>query len=57
MMACMRAADRAGLLACGDVRVALGQAGGPAEAPHLVRFAASRRYLAIRKRLGPQARR
>ena len=49
--ACRRAADRAGLLACGDVMVAIEIAGGPRAAPHLVRLAATRRYLAVRKKL------
>ncbi len=49
--ACQRAADRAGLLACGDVTVAIQLAGGARRAPHLVQLAASRRYLAIRKKL------
>ena len=52
--ACHRAADRAGLLACGDVAVAVGLAGGAANAPHLVRMAATRRYLAVRKKLRPR---
>ncbi len=43
--ACQRAADRAGLLACGDASVAV------AHAPHLARLAASPRYLAIRRTL------
>lgn len=49
--ACHRAADRAGLLACGDVAVAVELAGGPRAAQHLVRMAATKRYLAIRKKL------
>ena len=49
--ACRRAADRAGLLACGDVAVAIELAGGVRAAPHLVRLGASRRYLAARKKL------
>lgn len=53
MKACMRAADRAGLIACGDVRVALEQAGGPTEAAHLVKFAVSRAYLGLRGRCDP----
>jgi hypothetical protein len=43
--ACHRAADRAGLLACNDIAVAV------AAAPHLVKLAASRRYLTLRRRL------
>jgi hypothetical protein len=49
--ACQRAADRAGLLACGDVSVAIELAGGARVASHLVRMAASKRYLAVRKKL------
>jgi tetratricopeptide (TPR) repeat protein len=49
--ACDRAADRAGLLVCGDTRVAIRVAGGPAAAPHLARFAASAKYLALRRKL------
>jgi tetratricopeptide (TPR) repeat protein len=49
--ACQRAADRAGLLVCGDVTVAVELAGGPRQAAHLVRLAASKRYLAVRKKL------
>ncbi|MBI4512440.1 MAG: tetratricopeptide repeat protein [Deltaproteobacteria bacterium] len=50
--ACMRAADRAGLLACGDVVVAMGLVGGPEKGKHLVRLAVKERYLAVRARLG-----
>jgi tetratricopeptide (TPR) repeat protein len=46
--ACNRAADRSGLLACGDVAVAIQLAGGPTAAPHLVRLGASPRYHAFR---------
>ena len=49
--ASQRAADRAGLLACGDVMVAIQLAGGPRAASHLVHLAASRRYLTVRKKL------
>ncbi len=49
--ACNRAADRAGLLVCGDVTVALGLAGGPAKASHLVRLAATQRYHVARRKL------
>ncbi|HUQ06036.1 MAG TPA: tetratricopeptide repeat protein [Kofleriaceae bacterium] len=51
IVACERAADRAGLLVCGDVAVAVELAGGVRKAPHLVRVAASKRYLAVRKKL------
>lgn len=51
LTACHRAADRAGLLVCGDVTTALSLAGGPAVAPHLVKLASSQRYLAARKKL------
>jgi len=49
LAACQRAADRSGLLACGNAAVAIAHAGGPAAAPHLVRMAASSRYLAARR--------
>ena len=49
--ACHRAADRAGLLACGDIGIALHLAGGPGVASHLVKLASSQRYLAARKKL------
>jgi hypothetical protein len=48
---CQRAADRAGLLACGDVSVAIALAGGPGAAKHLIRLAATPRYLAARRKL------
>jgi len=51
LAACERAADRAGLLACGDAAIAIETAGGPDAAPHLARFAASPRYLAARHKL------
>ncbi|MEO6774893.1 MAG: hypothetical protein ABI467_18135, partial [Kofleriaceae bacterium] len=51
LAACERAADRSGLLACGDIGVAITAAGGPARARHLVRLAATPRYLTARKRL------
>ena len=53
--ACERAADRSGLLACGDIGVAIAAAGGPAAARHLVRFAASPRYHAARRKLRSRA--
>jgi hypothetical protein len=49
--ACERAADRAGMLACGDIAVAVELAGGARVASHLVRLAGSRRYLAVRRKL------
>ena len=49
--ACDRAADRAGLLACGHAGIAIALAGGAKAAPHLVRMAASPRYLAARRAL------
>lgn len=49
--ACERAADRAGLLACGHTGIALHLAGGADHAPHLVRLAASQKYLAARRKL------
>nr|MBA2544932.1 hypothetical protein [Deltaproteobacteria bacterium] len=51
LAACRRAADRAGLLACGDLTVAVDCAGGLEAASHLVRFAATREYLTIRRAL------
>ncbi len=53
--ACHRAADRAGLLVCGDITVALQLAGGPGVATHLVKLASSQRYLAARKKLRARA--
>lgn len=49
--ACERAADRAGLLACGHVGVAVELAGGPEAGRHLVRLASTQRYLATRRKL------
>ena len=49
--ACERAADRSGLLACGDIGVAVALTGGPATARHLIQLAASKRYLAARRKL------
>lgn len=46
--ACHRAADRSGLLACGNVGVAIELAGGPSAARHLVELAASPRFHAVR---------
>lgn len=46
--ACDRAADRAGLIACGHSTVAIRLAGG---GRHVVELAASQRYLAARKKL------
>jgi hypothetical protein len=46
--ACQRAADRSGLLACGNVAVAIELAGGPSAARHLVELAASPRFHAVR---------
>ncbi|HSN27577.1 MAG TPA: hypothetical protein VLT45_14895, partial [Kofleriaceae bacterium] len=52
--ACERAADRAGLFACGHVGVAIELAGGPDQARHLVKLASSQRYIAARKKLRPR---
>src|SRR5262249_35833116 len=52
--ACERAADRAGLLACGHAGIAVELAGGPAVARHVVQLAASPRYLAARRTLRPR---
>jgi tetratricopeptide (TPR) repeat protein len=49
--ACERAADRAGLLACGHTAIAIHLAGGADRARHLVRLAASQKYLAARRKL------
>lgn len=49
--ACERAADRAGMIVCGDIAVAVEAAGGATIAAHLVKLAASQRYLGVRKRL------
>ena len=46
--ACERAADRAGLIACGRADVALAITDG---APHVARLAASPRYLELRRKL------
>ena len=51
---CERAADRAGLLACGDVWLAIDLAGGPETARHLVKLASTQRYLAARRKLRPR---
>ena len=51
LAACKRAADRAGLLACGDVAIAIELAGGADTARHLVQLASSQRYLAARTKL------
>jgi tetratricopeptide (TPR) repeat protein len=48
---CERAADRAGMLACGHTAIAIHLAGGAAAAPHMVKLAASQRYLAARRKL------
>lgn len=51
LAACARAADRSGLLACCNTIEAIRLAGGPEAAPHLVRFAASAKYLEARRKL------
>jgi hypothetical protein len=56
--ACQRAADRAGLLVCGNVTVALRLAGadvaglGKAKPKHLIVLAVTERYLAARAKIG-----
>jgi len=55
--ACQRAADRAGLLACGDVATAVRLAGamtrdGRRVTKHVIETALSPRYLAVRAKLG-----
>ena len=47
--ACARAADRSGLLACGQAGIAIELAGGAAHARHVVKVAASARYLAAQR--------
>ena len=54
--ACDRAADRAGLIACGDVGIAIALVGGAAAAPHLVQLASQQRYLTARRKLRPLGR-
>jgi tetratricopeptide (TPR) repeat protein len=54
LAACQRAADRAGLLACGHIAIGIDLAGGLGAARHLVALAASRRYLAVRRALRPR---
>ncbi len=49
--ACERAADRAGMIVCGDIATAVSRAGGATSGAHLVKLAASQRYLGVRKRL------
>ncbi len=51
LAACERAADRAGLLVCGDVSIAIALSGGSRNAAHLVKVAATQRYLAARRKL------
>ena len=51
LAACERAADRAGLLACNDITVAVELAGGPYVARHLVKLAGNPRYLSARRKL------
>jgi tetratricopeptide (TPR) repeat protein len=49
--ACERAADRAGLIACGHTAIAIHLAGGASHAQHLVKLAASQKYLVARRKL------
>jgi tetratricopeptide (TPR) repeat protein len=49
--ACDRAADRAGLIACGHVGIAIHIAGGADRARHLVKLASSQKYLSARRKL------
>jgi hypothetical protein len=51
LAACERAADRAGLVACGHPGYAIHLAGGPDRAKHLVALAASQKYLAAQRKL------
>jgi tetratricopeptide (TPR) repeat protein len=49
---CLRAADRAGLLVCGDVATAIRMAGGPDRAGHLIELVLDEEYLDVRAKLG-----
>jgi tetratricopeptide (TPR) repeat protein len=49
--ACQRAADRAGMLACGDAAAAIELAGGVEKARHLIQLASTKRYLEVRRKL------
>jgi hypothetical protein len=51
LAACERAADRAGLVACGHPGIAIHLAGGADRARHLVRLAASQAYRGAQKKL------
>jgi tetratricopeptide (TPR) repeat protein len=51
--AAQRSADRAGLLASGDIVGAVESLGGAEHAPHLIQLAASQKYFAARKKLRP----
>jgi hypothetical protein len=51
LAAAQRAADRAGLVACGDLLAAIAVLGGLADARHLVQLASSQSYFAARKKL------
>jgi hypothetical protein len=55
LAAVRRAADRAGLIACGDIMTAVELVGGVHGARHLVQLAASQKYVAARKKLRPRA--
>lgn len=50
-----RTADRAGLVACGDLLAAIAVIGGASEARHLIALASTQRYLAARGKLRPRA--
>jgi hypothetical protein len=49
---CERAADRAGLLVCGDIATAIRMVGGKANAHHLLDIALRDEYLDVRAKLG-----
>ncbi|HSD86627.1 MAG TPA: hypothetical protein VLB44_03905, partial [Kofleriaceae bacterium] len=51
LAACERAADRAGLIACGHAGIAIHLTGGAERARHLVRLAAAKGYLDAQKKL------
>ena len=55
LAAAQRSADRAGLVACGDVLAAIAVLGGIDDARHLVQLASAQKYFAARKKLRPRA--
>ena len=55
LAATRRAADRAGLLASGDILAAIERLGGVDKARHLIQLASSQKYFTARKKLRPRA--